>query len=122
MTQTSKTIYFADYPSAGSTKSGLTVPFSLDDARLYEFVRPLSSHTIRHLIGFDQYSDIVKAAAEARTQVATHVRKLLRDNVQLKESPEPEFFRIQSTFRGGRGSPLHEWYPYLEGYSPEFVS
>src|SRR5262249_35637448 len=28
---------------------------------------------------------------------------------------------LQATFRGGRGSPLHDWYPYLEGYSPEFV-
>ena len=29
--------------------------------------------------------------------------------------------RFQSTFRGGRGSPLHDWYPFLEGYSPDFV-
>jgi DNA modification methylase len=28
---------------------------------------------------------------------------------------------IQATFRGGKGEPLHRWYPYLEGYSPEFV-
>jgi len=28
---------------------------------------------------------------------------------------------IQSTFRGGKSEPLHLWYPYLEGYSPEFV-
>lgn len=28
---------------------------------------------------------------------------------------------IQATFRGGKHEPLHTWYPYLEGYSPEFV-
>jgi DNA modification methylase len=25
------------------------------------------------------------------------------------------------TFQGGRGEPFHDWYPYLEGFSPEFV-
>ena len=28
---------------------------------------------------------------------------------------------IQTTFRGGRLEPLHNWYSYLEGYSPDFV-
>lgn len=120
--QVSKTIYFSDYPSTGKTKSGLTIPFSQEDQLLYEFVKPLSSHAVRRLIGYDQYSDIEVDAAKAETQVATFVRKLLSENTQLADKAESEFFRIQSTFRGGRGSPLHEWYPYLEGYSPEFVS
>ena len=25
------------------------------------------------------------------------------------------------TFKGGKGEPFHDWYPYLEGFSPEFV-
>ena len=120
--QESKTIYFADYPSAGTTRSGLTIPFPTDDERLYELIRPLSSHAIRRLIGFNKYADILNAAAEEDTQVATFVRGLLRDNVQLESAGQSDFFRIQSTFRGGHGSPLHEWYPYLEGYSPDFVS
>ena len=28
---------------------------------------------------------------------------------------------IQATFNGGRHEPLHDWYPWLEGYSPAFV-
>src|SRR5439155_23165813 len=28
---------------------------------------------------------------------------------------------IQSTYRGGATEPLHESYPYLEAYSPQFV-
>ncbi|MCR6650025.1 MAG: class I SAM-dependent methyltransferase [Cellvibrionaceae bacterium] len=120
--QTSKTIYFPDYPSTGKTKSGLTIPFSAEDHKLYEYVKPLSSHTIRRMIGFDLYTEIERAAASAEAQVATFVRKLLLANSRHSVKSENQFFRIQSTFRGGRGSPLHEWYPYLEGYSPEFVS
>ncbi|WP_425075064.1 hypothetical protein [Sagittula sp. S175] len=120
--QASKTIYFADYPSPGKTRSGLTIPFSQDDAQLYEYVRPLSSHTLRRLIGFNQYADVEIAAAKAESQVASYVRKVLRDSADLADRSDAYFFRIQSTFSGGRGSPLHEWYPYLEGYSPEFVA
>jgi hypothetical protein len=27
----------------------------------------------------------------------------------------------QVTHQGGRGEPFHDWYPYLEGFSSEFV-
>jgi len=27
----------------------------------------------------------------------------------------------QATFKGGQAEPLHSWFPFLEGYSPEFV-
>ncbi|ROT99206.1 hypothetical protein EB809_12260 [Marinobacter sp. R17] len=120
--QTSKTIYFSDYPSSGKTKSGLTVPFSQEDRQLFDFVKPLSSHTVRRLIGHDQYVDIELAAAKANRHVTAYVRDLLRKRALLEPKKDDAFFQIQSTFRGGRGSPLHEWYPYLEGYSPEFVS
>lgn len=29
---------------------------------------------------------------------------------------------IHSTHSGGRGEPLHDWYPYLEGFSSKFVT
>lgn len=120
--QQSKTIYFSDYPSSGATRSGLTIPFSQEESQLFERVKPLSSHSVRRLIGFNLYSDIEAAASSAGSQVAGFVRNLLRENVRQEPEGKSEFFRIQSTFRGGRGSPLHEWYPYLEGYSPEFVT
>ena len=120
--QASKTVYFSDYPSPGKTKSGLTIPFPQEDSQLYEVVKHLSSHSVRRLIGFDQYAEVESAAAKADTQVATYVRNLLRASAQIDAKGGSEFYRIQSTFRGGRGSPLHEWYPYLEGYSPEFVT
>lgn len=28
---------------------------------------------------------------------------------------------IHATFKGGKDLPLQSWYPYLEGYSPDFV-
>ena len=121
--QSSKTIYFPDYPSSGVTRSGLTIPFSADDGALFEFVRPLSSHTIRTMIGFSQYVEIESAATEVDAPVASFVRELIRGRSSRNpDAKNNQFYAIQSTFRGGKGSPLHDWYPYLEGYSPEFVN
>ena len=121
--QSSKTIYFPDYPSSGATRSGLTIPFSVDDGHLFEFVRPLSSHTIRTMIGFSQYGEIESAATEVDAPIASFVRELIRKRSNRNpDAKNNQFYAIQSTFRGGKGSPLHDWYPYLEGYSPEFVN
>lgn len=34
---------------------------------------------------------------------------------------EEKFDPLSATFQGGKQEPFHGWYPYLEGYSPEFV-
>ena len=39
----------------------------------------------------------------------------------MPETSRPLIEPIQATFRGGQKEPLHEWFPYLEGYSPRFV-
>lgn len=38
-------------------------------------------------------------------------------DVEINEKYDP----LSVTFRGGKQEPFHTWYPYLEGYSPEFV-
>lgn len=34
---------------------------------------------------------------------------------------DEKFDPLSATFRGGSKEPFHTWYPYLEGYSPDFV-
>lgn len=34
---------------------------------------------------------------------------------------DEQFAPLSATFRGGKQEPFHTWYPYLEGYSLEFV-
>ena len=117
----SKTVYFMDYPTKGKTRSGLTIPFSESDASLFEHISPLSSLSLRKMIGFDSFSALEAAANAAGRPVATFARENIQKLVQLKPLPPSEEHSIASTFRGGKGSPLHDWYPYLEGYSPSFV-
>jgi len=122
-----KMIYFADYAAvSNSKKRGLTVPFSIDDAGLYEAVAPLSSYTLRRLIGCDTYGNLAGAAAAADAPVSTYCRDRLRATVGSLAANDDRSDRVhdalQATFVGGRGGTLHDWYPYLEGYSPAFVT
>lgn len=118
----SKTVYFPDYPKLGKTRSGLTIPFAEHEGALFSHVAPLSSLSLRRIIGFDSFRQLEAAAGAAGRPVATFARETLAERlatVPLDSSADNT--SIQATFRGGQGSPLHDWYPYLEGYSPSFV-
>ena len=124
-----KMIYFADYAAASTSgKRGLSVPFSGEDTNLYEAVASLSSYTLRGLLGCDTYGLLAAAAAASGAAVATYCRDRLRAAVvgrtggQSAQRNGRAHDALQATFAGGRGGTLHDWYPYLEGYSPAFVT
>lgn len=118
-----KTVYFSDYPSGPDAHSGLTVAFSDDDKPLSEAAARLSSFSIRTAIGHDRFADVQRASAEAGLGASAYVRDRLAKVLRPSRDETGLQFdaALQSTFTGGKGSPLHDWFPYLEGYSPEFV-
>ncbi len=117
-----KTIYFPDYRVGESGKSGLTISFSETELDLYHTVNKLSSFSIRTAIGHNHYHDVVKAADQEGLSVSAYVRRILSRSISFERGKSASYdAAIQSTFTGGKGSPLHDWFPYLEGYSPDFV-
>lgn len=134
MRQQYKNIYFADYPSESSQGKNLTLAFGSKDADLYESVRTLSSHELRELIGHPAFAALQYAAQEDGLAINTYCLRVLRQKKRsLNEAPVeyrvsslsretmPLVEPLQATFRGGQAEPLHTWYPFLEGYSPQFV-
>ncbi len=121
--QLSKTVYFRDYPCSGAKKTGLTISFPESDKPLYHYVERLSSYNVRRIIGFELYAELEAAATRAERPVATFARNLLEKSVgsNARDKGLDRGSALQATFRGGKGSPLHDWFPYLEGYSPDFV-
>jgi tRNA G10 N-methylase Trm11 len=120
--QLSKTVYFRDYPASSGIRSGLTIPFPEGETEFYRFVATLSSYNVRQLIGYDLFADLEDAAQRAARPIVAFARDLLRKNApKVTNDSSTKHAALQATFRGGKGSPLHEWYPYLEGYSPDFV-
>ena len=102
------------------------------DADLFRAIGPHSSEDIRRLLGSHTFGHLkARAKAEGASLNAYSLKCLRRaaarpDSTQLDLFPRkrPEdlpFNPIQATYRGGVAEPLHGWYPYLEGYSPDFV-
>ena len=129
-----KSVYFADYPAESAKKRNLKLAFGSDDTALFGVLKPLSSEDLRRLLGSGSFRELKTVAeAEGLSLNAFCLRRLREaagraNGTQLSLLPDVgpalDWFvdPIQATFRGGHTEPLHDWYPYLEGYSPEFVT
>ena len=77
------------------------------------------------MIGYDSFERLHSDAESLSLSTAAFVRDLMTRRIRLEPGFDPkDQLRISllGTFQGGKGSPLHDWYPYLEGYSPDFVN
>ena len=131
--QTYKNVYFRDYPAATSGRSSLTLAFSKSDDEIYEAIRHLSSDSLRTVLGYESFLTLQKDAHAEGRSLNSFCLLILRSHLESSrhsdaawlpgfEAEHPfAFDPIQATFSGGRHEPLHEWYPWLEGYSPAFV-
>lgn len=133
MTQKYKSVYFHDYPAESSSQKSLTLAFGKKSADIYQDVQQLSSGEIRQLLGTESYETLLESAGQQGTPLNAYCLSQIREAVRaLRESStqlllwdaEPEvrlFDPITATFKGGSRTPFVRWYPYLEGYSPQFV-
>lgn len=127
-----KSVYFADHPGGNAKRRNLKLAFGPRDVDLFRMISPLASEDIRHLLGCGTFGHLkTQAEADGRSVNAYSLRRL-REALARPDSPQVDFFlperaeeypsiAIQATYRGGIAQPLHDWYPYLEGYSPDFV-
>ena len=127
-----KSVYFADYPSTEAKRRSLTIAFGSDDAGLYKVVKALSSEVIRQAMGSPNFGILSDQAETAGLPLNAFCLDQLRKAAEPENEGQMAFpglgigselrvDPIQATFRGGKEKPLHDWYPYLEGYSPQFV-
>ena len=134
MTQTYKNVCFPDFPKAAFAQTGLTLAFGNGDLDIYEAVTHISSDTLRNALGYQSYLKLRDEAKAQSKTVNSFCLSILRERMQANGAdnnpylPRPvaggpiiSIDPIQATFTGGRHEPLHDWYPYLEGYSPAFV-
>lgn len=132
MSQEFKSIYFADFPADSAKQKSLTLAFGGRDSDLYKLIKPLSSHEIRELLGHSSFDSLKLAATTRGLPINPYCLNVLRSHFATPQNNQPAlpFIHetaipliepIQATFRGGQKEPLHEWFPYLEGYSPRFV-
>ncbi|HEY7033915.1 MAG TPA: hypothetical protein VH482_21435, partial [Thermomicrobiales bacterium] len=128
-----KSIYFTDYPAEEPTGRHVKVAFGVDDDDLFEQTRLLSGQDLRELLGFDTFVALRNAAHAQGDTINGYCLGRLREQLALDlqyrtDGDTPSVCQpvhltgLQATFKGGAAEPMHLWYPYLEGYSPQFVS
>ncbi len=120
--QSFKSVYFPDLRDRGVGSKSLTLAFSDSEEDLFRSIRHLSSHEMRNMIGVSTYKELERRATHE--DLLPNKYCIRRLNEQLST---PSLFKeslldpAHVTFQGGKELPLQSWYPYLEGYSPDFV-
>ncbi len=131
--QSFKNVYFRDCPEGVSGRSSLTLAFGKRDDKIYKAVRHLSSDALRIALGYKSFVKLHQDAQAKEKSLNSFCLSILRRQVEanrysnsawlpgFKDEHPLGLDPIQATFNGGLHEPLHEWYPWLEGYSPAFV-
>jgi len=112
-----KSIYFSDYPAEDSKEKTITLAFSEPETPYYAKIKGLSNEEIRELIGIDSYKQLALFSKQEERSINQVVKRLIKRNFN-------EYFKIKSkdvTFAGSKSIPFQRWYPFIEGYSPDFV-
>ncbi len=112
-----KSIYFSDYPSEDSKGKAVTLAFNEPEAPYYTKIKELSNEEIRELIGIKSYQQLILFANKEERSINQVIKRLIKKNLS-------GFDKIKAkdvTFKGSKTIPFQLWYPYIEGYSPDFV-
>ncbi len=115
--QTFKAISFNDQIT-GKSRS-VSIAFTSKEQPFYETVEKLTSQEIRNLIGINSYNQLCDKAHEERRNLSQLIKLLLEKALTDTDNFIPA---SDMTFKNSKCIPFQRWYPYIEGYSPDFVT
>ncbi len=111
MKQKFKSIYFPDRSDNNKT---VTLAFSEDELDIFNAIKNLSTEEIRQLIQVKDYEDLRSKSEEDFRPVNQYIKFILKNKTKVIKSRDV-------TFVGSKRVPFQRWYPYIEGYSPDFI-
>ncbi|MDR1973588.1 MAG: site-specific DNA-methyltransferase [Bacteroidales bacterium] len=114
-----KSLYFSDYPSKDANGRSVTVAFNEPEMPYFTRVKDLTTPEVKDLIGYVFYDDIVKLAKLEERSINQTIKRLIKQNVEKQN--KKYFTEKDVTFSNSKNIPFQRWYPYIEGYSPDFV-
>jgi len=115
-----KAIYFKDYPSDKSRDKSVTLAFSEPEAPYYSKVKEMSTQEIKELIGITTYKQLKLFSDKEERSINQTVKRLIKQNLG-KIDKINGVTKNDVTFVNSKSVPFQRWYPYIEGYSPDFI-
>lgn len=115
-----KAVYFSDYPSEDSKDKSVTLAFSEPEEPYFSKVKDLTTQEIKELIGIETYKQLALFAEKQERSINQVIKRLIKQKL-------PEIDKVEGvtekdvTFVKSKDIPFQRWYPYIEGYSPDFV-
>lgn len=115
-----KAIYFKDYPAEDSKEKSITLAFSDSEAPYYSKIKEMSTLEIKELIGIKSYKQLALFADEQERSINQIIKRLIKQNLSEVDKIKG-MSKKEVTFVKSKDTPFQRWYPYIEGYSPDFV-
>lgn len=115
-----KSIYFSDYPTEESKDKSVTLAFSEPEIPYFSKVKDMTTQEIKELIGIKTYKQLALFADKQERSINQVVKRLIKQNLSDVDSVDG-MTKKDVTFVRSKDLPFQRWYPYIEGYSPDFV-
>ena len=115
-----KAIYFNDYPSENSKYKSITLAFSEPEIPYFSKVKDMTTQEIKELIGIKTYKQLALFADKQERSINQVVKRLIKQNLPAIDSVDG-MTKKDLTFIKSKDIPFQRWYPYIEGYSLDFV-
>lgn len=115
-----KAIYFSDYPAEESKDKSVTLAFSEPEAPYFSKVKDMTTQEIKELIGIETYKQLSLFAETQERSINQVVKRLIKQNLS-KIDQVSGMTKKDVTFVKSKDTPFQRWYPYIEGYGPDFV-
>ena len=115
-----KAIYFSDYPSDDTKDKSVTLAFSEPEAPYYAKIKDMSTTEIKELIGIETYNQFSLFSDDQDRSINQTVKLLIKQNLS-KVDKVKGMSQKDVTFVKSKDTPFQRWYPYIEGYSTDFV-
>lgn len=115
-----KAIYFSDYPSDDTKDKSVTLAFSEPEVPYYSKVKDMTTQEIKELIGIKTYKQLALYADKQERSINQAVKRLIKQNLSEVDQVNG-MTKKDVTFVKSKDTPFQRWYPYIEGYSTDFV-
>ncbi len=114
-----KSLYFSDYPAEDTNERSVTIAFNEPEMPYYNRIKDMTTPEVKELIGYTSYDEIATLAGKEDRSINQTIKRLIKQN--LVPENKNSFTEKDVTFSNSKTIPFQRWYPYIEGYSPDFV-
>lgn len=112
-----KTLYFSDRSANRNTTKTVTIAFNQAERQYFKIIKGMSNQEIRELADIESYKHLRTMADSEDRSVNNIIKRQIKKKIFLESEIRP----MDGTFKKCKDIPFQRWYPYIEGYSPDYV-